>query len=70
MTKYVIDTSVIMNQRVSRLIEENIIEEGSEIILPQVVIAEIENHANQGKLTGFLGIKELKNIQKYAQSNF
>ncbi len=69
MTKYVIDTSVIMNQRVSRLIEENIIEEGSEIILPQVVIAEIENHANQGKLTGFLGIKELKNIQKYAQEN-
>ncbi|MHA1311191.1 MAG: PINc/VapC family ATPase [Candidatus Helarchaeota archaeon] len=63
MTKYVVDTSVIMNQRVSKLIKEGFIKENSEIIIPQIVIAEIENHANMGRLTGHLGIKELNNIR-------
>ncbi|MBD3229533.1 MAG: PIN domain-containing protein [Candidatus Lokiarchaeota archaeon] len=64
MIKYVIDTSVIMNERVSKLIEEGEIEKNSEIIIPQIVVAEIENHANMGRLTGYLGVNELKNIRK------
>jgi ATPase len=67
MTKYVIDTSVIMNERVSNLIKEGTIEEESEIIIPQIVIAEIENHANMGRLTGYLGVKELQNIRKLCE---
>ncbi|MHA1269670.1 MAG: PINc/VapC family ATPase [Candidatus Helarchaeota archaeon] len=69
MVKYVIDTSVIMNQRVSKLIEEGIIEENSEIIIPQIVIAEIENHANMNRITGYLGIKELKKIRHLSENN-
>ena len=69
MTKYIPDTSVIMNQRVTKLIKEGSIKENSEIIIPQIVIAEIENHANKGKLTGNLGIHELINIRKLSEEN-
>jgi len=37
---------------------------GCEVIIPEAVIAELENQANKGRETGFNGLEELKNLQK------
>jgi len=63
--KYVVDTSVIVSGRVSKLIEEGEIE-GS-IIIPEAVIAELEAQANFGKMSGFQGLTEVERILEVAK---
>lgn len=60
--RFVPDTSAIINCVVSKLILENKID--GEIIIPEFVIAELENQANRGREIGFDGLDELKNIRK------
>ena len=60
--KIVPDTSVI----VSRLIVQEILQlkdEVEEVILPKIVISEIENMANSHRAKGFDGLEELKNLR-------
>jgi len=63
--KYVVDTSVVIEKAVSKLIKEKKIE--GTILLPKAVLAELEHQANQGKETGFLGLEELQTLQKLKQ---
>lgn len=60
-TRYVVDTSSIINGNVTQLINEGKIE--GEIILPEFVISELENQANKGKDIGFDGLDELKALR-------
>ncbi|HUU78784.1 MAG TPA: PINc/VapC family ATPase [candidate division Zixibacteria bacterium] len=60
--KIVPDTSVI----ISRLIVPELLrlkEEVEEIIIPKIVISEIENMANSHRSKGFEGLEELKNLR-------
>ncbi len=59
--KFVPDTSAIINGVVSKLILEKKIK--GELIIPEFVIAELENQANRGREIGFDGLDELKNIR-------
>lgn len=59
--KFVPDTSAIINGVVSKLILEKKIR--GELIIPEFVIAELENQANRGREIGFDGLDELKNIR-------
>ncbi len=63
--KYVIDTSVIIDGRVSRMIENGEIK--GTIIIPEAVVAELEAQANFGRMTGFQGLEEIKKIREMSQ---
>ncbi|RAP54219.1 MAG: ATPase [Methanosphaera sp. rholeuAM130] len=59
--KIVPDTSIIIDQMLSKLIEENF--ENAEVLIPEAVQSEIENHANKRKDIGYNGIEELKKLR-------
>ncbi|WEL23481.1 PINc/VapC family ATPase [Candidatus Nanohalovita haloferacivicina] len=63
--KIVPDTSIIIDGKLSYLIEKGDIE--GEIIIPEFVVDELENQANEGKETGYKGIDEIKEIRMLAE---
>jgi ATPase len=69
--KIVPDTSVIIDGRISHLINTGEIETGeynkAEIIVPEAVIAELESQANQGREVGLSGLTELQKLCKLAE---
>ncbi|MEK6936993.1 MAG: PINc/VapC family ATPase [Nanoarchaeota archaeon] len=60
--KYVVDTSAIIEKVVSQLHKEKKIE--GTIIIPNAVVAELENQANKGLEIGFIGLEEIQDIRK------
>ena len=60
--KIVPDTSVVIDGRLKQFLAQNRVEE---IILPELVIAEIEYIANRGTPIGATGLKELNDIRVY-----
>lgn len=65
MTKIVPDTSIIIDQMVSELVQEKY--HDAEVLIPEAVLSEIENHANKRKEHGYRGIEELKNLRRLSQ---
>ncbi|MAG48083.1 ATPase [archaeon] len=61
--KIVPDTSIIIENLVSKKIEEKEIEV-EEIIIHEAVLGELEHQANVGKEIGILGLDELKKLQE------
>ncbi len=61
MKKYVTDTSVLIERLVTDLITKNEIK--GTILIPHVVIAELESQANRGLEIGFLGLEEIQGIR-------
>ena len=59
------DTSIIIDGKLSYLIEKGDIEE--DIVIPEFVVDELENQANEGKETGYKGIEEIKEIRMLAK---
>jgi ATPase len=57
--KYVPDTSVLIDGRITKLIDDGELS-GATIIIPEAVISELEAQANQGREIGFKGLNELK----------
>lgn len=62
MEKIVIDTSIIINGQIIRLIEQEKIKNCT-LIIPEAVIDELQSQASQGKEQGFVGLEEIKKIQ-------
>ena len=66
-TKIVPDTSVIIDGRITEALKD---EKGEvEVIIPEAVVAELENQANLGRETGFEGLKELKSLRQIADAS-
>ena len=63
--KYVIDTSILIEGRISDMVEKGEIE--GVIIIPEAVLAELEAQANFGKISGFRGLEEIKILRKIAE---
>jgi len=63
--KYVIDTSALIDGRVSKMLENG--EIAGTIIIPEPAIAELEAQANRGRMTGFKGLEEIKRIREIAE---
>lgn len=63
--KYVVDTSVVIDGRISKMIESGEIK--GTIIIPEAVLAELEAQANFGRMTGFQGLEEIKRIRELAE---
>ena len=68
MSKIVLDTSIVINGEIIRLIESNSIE-NSEIIIPEAVVDELQSQASQKQEQGFVGLEEIKKIKDIAQQH-
>ncbi|MFH1591928.1 MAG: PINc/VapC family ATPase [Candidatus Woesearchaeota archaeon] len=60
--KYVVDTSAIIEKAVTELIKKKKI--AGTILIPNAVIAELENQGNRGLEIGFIGLEEIQEIRK------
>ncbi len=65
MKKYVPDTSVIIDGRISKLVQDGKVK--GRLLIDLAVVAELEHQANQGRETGFAGLKELQEISEMAK---
>ncbi len=63
--KYVVDTSALIDGRVSKMLENG--EISGTVIVPEPAIAELEAQANRGRMTGFKGLEEVKKIREIAE---
>lgn len=64
--KIVPDTSIIIDGKLSYIIEKGEID-NQDIVIPEFVVDELENQANEGKETGYNGIEEIKKIRMLAE---
>ncbi|MHA1987524.1 MAG: PINc/VapC family ATPase [Promethearchaeota archaeon] len=62
--KFVCDTSVIFNGLILDLIENGELGENPEILIPNIVVAEIEYRTNIHKEIGFFGLNVLKTLRE------
>ena len=62
--KYIPDTSVLINNSVTKSIENNKIPNGSDILIPRPVLAELEYQANAGIITAFFALVELEKLKQ------
>jgi predicted PilT family ATPase/intein/homing endonuclease len=60
--KIVCDTSIIVDRKISDLIEREELKE-VEVIIPLAVLDELQAQASKGKEPGFIGLEELKNLR-------
>jgi ATPase len=61
---YVVDTSAIINKFLPRLIKGGL---KGKLIIPNAVMAELENLANRGSEEGFIGLEEVSKLHKQKQ---
>ena len=59
MRNYVVDTSAIINKFLPSLLHKGL---KGKIIIPNAVMAELENLANKGREEGFLGLEEVSRL--------
>lgn len=62
------DTSVVIDGRITRLVESGEAE-GADVLVPQAVVAELEAQANRGKESGLAGLDELARLQDFAKAS-
>jgi len=65
---YVPDTSVLIDRRITKLIEAGELKGGT-IIVAEAVVSELEAQANQGREIGFEGLDELKALAEKKRSD-
>ncbi len=68
MSKIVLDTSIVINGQIIKLVESNSVKD-SEIIIPEAVIDELQSQASQNKEQGFVGLEEIKKLQDLANKH-
>ena len=65
MAKYVPDANIIINGFLTRLVEGELA--GSEIVVANAVVAQLEHQAKLGKDSGLSGLAELRHLQELAE---
>lgn len=66
MTKIVIDTSIVISGQIVKLAKAGTLK-NLEIIVPEAVIDELQSQASQNKEQGFIGLEEIKKLQKISE---
>lgn len=61
--KFVVDTSIIIDGEITRMLELERIRSGSEIIIPLAVLDELQSQASVNKEHGFVGLEEVRRIR-------
>ncbi len=57
------DTSVLINRKLTEMIEKGKLDK-ARIVIPRIVVDELQAQASRGKDIGFRGLDEIKNIRK------
>ena len=68
MDKIVVDTSIIIDGEITKLIESGKLKD-CEIIIPVAVLDELQSQASQSKDYGFVGLEEIKKIRELTEKN-
>src|SRR5574338_88110 len=66
--RYVVDTSIIIDGEITKLIEAGTLT-NCEIIIPVAVLDELQSQASQSKDYGFVGLEEIKKIRELSEQN-
>lgn len=66
--KYVLDTSVIIDGEITKMLESGGIGEHSEIVIPLAVLDELQSQASTNKEHGFVGLDEIKKMRELASA--
>ena len=66
--KYVLDTSIIIDGEITKMIEAGQIDNGSQIIIPLAVLDELQSQASSNKEYGFVGLNEIKKIRELSSN--
>ncbi|HJU59735.1 MAG TPA: PINc/VapC family ATPase [Nitrososphaeraceae archaeon] len=62
--KYVLDTSIIIDKEISKMLQNGKIIEKSEIIIPRAVLDELQSQASTNRDQGFVGLQEIHEIRE------
>src|SRR3712207_582222 len=62
--KFVLDTSIIIDGEITKMLEEGNIEHDSDVIIPLAVLDELQSQASTNKEHGFVGLEEIKKIRE------
>ncbi|MFL6480209.1 MAG: PINc/VapC family ATPase [Nitrososphaera sp.] len=62
--KFVLDTSIIIDGEITRMLEKGNIEQESDIVIPLAVLDELQSQASTNKEHGFVGLEEIKKIRQ------
>lgn len=65
---YCPDTSAIINGKITQMIKGKKID-GSQIIIPELVLGELQAQASRGKEIGYIGLEEIKKMRKLASKH-
>lgn len=65
--KIVADTSIIIDGKISEMLEKSEFEGLEEVIIPVAVLDELQAQASRGREPGFMGLDELKKIRKICE---
>ncbi|WP_226986954.1 PINc/VapC family ATPase [Candidatus Nitrososphaera evergladensis] len=68
MAKFVLDTSIIIDGEITKMLEAGDIEDKSEIIIPLAVLDELQAQASTNKEHGFVGLAEIKKMRELASA--
>ncbi len=63
LNKIILDTSIIVDGKISQMIKDGELE-NVEIIIPYAVLDELQAQASKGRETGFVGLEELKKLRE------
>jgi ATPase len=63
LNKYVLDTSIIIDGEITRMLDAGKIQDGSEVIIPLAVLDELQSQASTNKEHGFVGLDEIKKMR-------
>ena len=66
--KFVLDTSIIIDGEITKMLEAGSIDEGSELIIPLAVLDELQSQASTNKEHGFVGLEEIKKMRELAST--
>jgi len=62
--KFVLDTSIIIDGEITKMLELGNIEQESDIIIPLAVLDELQSQASMNKEHGFVGLEEIKKMRE------
>jgi len=65
-SKFVLDSSIIIDGKVTELVQKGELED-AEIIIPAAVLDELQAQASKGKEPGFIGLEEIKKLRKICE---
>jgi ATPase len=65
--KIIADTSIIIDGKISEMLEKNEFEGLEDIIIPLAVLDELQAQASRGREPGFVGLEEIKKIRELCE---